>query len=191
MNYDDETLMAYADGELDEAQRAAIAAAHREGSGARAARASSIARCVPKLRVPSPRCSTSPFPTVCLQPRCRAAERPTRDAEVVQFPRARRAADRAAWGGREWVAMAASLVLGVLISWQWLAPAEPVMTASQGALVARGDLASALDQQRASTQRDSDPVQIGVTFRTQDGRYCRSFALRAAAHRRSGLPRRR
>jgi hypothetical protein len=54
------------------------------------------------------------------------------------------------------------------------------MTASHGALVAQGALASALDQQQASTQGETDPVQIGVTFRMQDGRYCRSFALRAA-----------
>jgi hypothetical protein len=61
-----------------------------------------------------------------------------------------------------------------------MVPPEPLMTASHGALAAGGTLASALDQQRASTQRESDLVQIGLTFRTQDGRYCRSFALRAA-----------
>jgi hypothetical protein len=77
--------------------------------------------------------------------------------------------------------MAASVGLGVLISWKLFTPAEPLMTASHGALVARGALASALEQQRANTQSDTDLVQIGVTFRMQDGRYCRSFTLHAAA----------
>ena len=63
MNYDDETLMAYADGELDAAQRAEIDAAIARRPGARAPRANSIARCAPKTGAAhSRRCSTSRVP---------------------------------------------------------------------------------------------------------------------------------
>ena len=181
VNYDDETLMAYADGELDEAQRAEIAAAIEQDP--------ELARRVQRHRALARR-GRGRFRHGA---RSAASRTPGAAARAAPNPRGRRAAPRwcsfpartappaaRQWGGRQWAAMAASLVLGVFISWQLFAPPEPLMTASQGALVARGALASALDQQRASTQRESDPVQIGVTFRTQDGRYCRSFALRAA-----------
>ena len=172
MIYDDETLMAYADGELDEAQRAAIAAAIEQDP--------QLARRVEQHRALRAEVAGA-FATVLKQPvPDTLVAAATRGTGVLQFPQRTASPATRQWGGRQWFAMAASLVLGVFISWQWFAPAEPVMTASQGALVARGVLASALDQQRASAQRDTDPVQIGITFRMQDGRYCRSFALRAA-----------
>jgi hypothetical protein len=76
--------------------------------------------------------------------------------------------------------MAASLVLGVVISWRAFSPANPQMiAASHGALAARGALATALDRQLASNQPGGAPVSIGLTFKARDGSYCRSFALRA------------
>jgi hypothetical protein len=72
--------------------------------------------------------------------------------------------------------MAASLVLGALISWKVFVPADPIAT-RDGGLVARGTLTRALDSQLASTQSGDEPVSIGVSFRTQDGHYCRSFAV--------------
>ncbi|HET9474241.1 MAG TPA: hypothetical protein VFO82_10125, partial [Steroidobacteraceae bacterium] len=184
MNYDDETLMAYADGELDAAQRAEIAAAME--------RDPELARRVQRQRALRTEVSGA-FASVINQPlperlltaargdRAEAGNRPQRRAEVVQFPGRSTPPLAKQWGGRQWAAMAASVGLGALISWKLFTPPEPLMTASHGALVARGALASALEQQRASTQSDTDLVQIGVTFRMQDGRYCRSFALQAAA----------
>jgi hypothetical protein len=81
--------------------------------------------------------------------------------------------------------MAASVVLGVMISWRVFAPAEGPLAVSGGALVARGELALALDRQLASDQRRAEPVQIGVTFKSRDGNYCRSFTL--SASRTAGL----
>jgi hypothetical protein len=75
--------------------------------------------------------------------------------------------------------MVASLVLGGLMA-QLLAPSELLMTASGSSLVARGALAAALDRQLASTQLESDPVRIGLTFETLDGHLCRSFELRSS-----------
>ena len=76
--------------------------------------------------------------------------------------------------------MAASLVLGAVISWRLLETGGAPIVAGDGALVARGELALALDRQLASEQRGGEPVSIGLTVRTRDGSYCRSFVLRSA-----------
>ena len=183
MNYDDQTLMAYADGELDEVQRAEIAAAMEQDP--------ELAHRVQRQRALRAEVAGA-FASVIDQPLperlvaatrgggVESAQRTQPRAEVVQFPGRVAPPVGRQWGGRQWAAMAASLVLGVLLSLKLFTSPEPLMTASHGALAASGALARALDQQQASTQRESDLVQIGVTFRTRDGRYCRSFALRAA-----------
>jgi hypothetical protein len=82
--------------------------------------------------------------------------------------------------------MAASLVLGLFISWRMFAPGgADLMDSSDGALVARGELARALDRQLASDNAAARVVSIGLTFRTSEGGYCRHFALREA--RTAGL----
>ncbi len=180
MTYDDETLMAYADGELDEAQRAAISAAVEKDPA--------LARRVERHRATRARVAGA-FARVLEQPlpgklitaaRGADAGPAQRRAEVLQFPSRTSAPPARRWGVREWGAMAASVVLGVLVASQWLAPAEPFMSPRNGALVASGGLATALETQLASTQSDTDAVQIGVSFRSRSGEYCRSFALREA-----------
>ena len=178
MNYDDETLMAYADGELDEVLSAEISSAVE--------RDPALARRVAQHRALRAEVSGA-FAPVLVQPvperllaAAHAPAAPQRRGEVRQFPPRTRTDRR--WGSREWAALAASLVLGMLLSWQFIAPSQRTMiTASNGALVAKGALARALDSQLASTQRLEDPVQIGLTFRSQDGSYCRSFTLPRAA----------
>ena len=178
MNYDDETLMAYADGELDEVLSAEISSAVE--------RDPALARRVAQHRALRAEVSGA-FAPVLVQPvperllaAAHAAAAPQRRGVVRQFPPRTRTDRR--WGPREWAALAASLVLGMLLSWQFIAPSQRTMiTASNGALVAKGALARALDSQLASTQRLEDPVQIGLTFRSQDGSYCRSFTLPRAA----------
>jgi hypothetical protein len=186
VNYDDETLMAFADGELDELLSAEIASAME--------RDPALARRVERHRALRAQVAGA-YSTVLEQPvpeRLLAAANgsaaptltgaPQRRAEVLQVPARTPAAEGPRWGTREWAALAASLVLGMLLSWQFIAPSRRAMvTASNGALVASGALARALDSQLASTQRPEDPVQIGLTFRSQDGNYCRSFTLRRAA----------
>ena len=186
MNYDDETLMAYADGELGEPLSAEISSAierdpalARRVERHRALRAEVAGAYSTVLERPIPeRLLAAANGSVASTP----AGAPQRRVEVLQFPARPAAAEGGRWGAREWAALAASLVLGMLLSWQFIAPSRRAMvTASNGALIASGALARALDSQLASTQRPEDPVQIGLTFRSQDGTYCRSFTLRRAA----------
>jgi hypothetical protein len=88
---------------------------------------------------------------------------------------------RARWGPPVWAGMAACLLAGVLVGRALLPPAGPLAT-RDGALVARGALARALDGQLAS---ESGPVRIGVSFKSLDGRYCRTF--QSAPDRLAGL----
>lgn len=185
MSYDDETLMAYADGELEAGLRAEIAAAIDKDPG--------LAARVEKHRALRARVSGA-FDTVLEQPvpeRLRQAggggvvartAAPAR-GNVVQFPQRGTPAPRAPWRSREWLAMAASLVLGIVVTWQVMQkPVDPdVITASNGALVARGALAKALDEQLASRQDRAGAVVIGLSFKAQGDSYCRTFTLRASA----------
>lgn len=75
----------------------------------------------------------------------------------------------AAWGG-----MAATLVLGTLIGTR-LAPSS----GGGDRLVATGEIAKALDTQLASAPTGAVAVQL--SFKAQDGRYCRSFSTTTAA----------
>jgi hypothetical protein len=183
VNYDDETLMAYADGELDERQSAEISAAIEADPA--------LARRVEQHRAMRAEVAGA-FATVLDQPLpdrlVESAHGPagspadgTRSGKVLQFPARSARASATPWRAREWWAMAASVVLGAMISWKLFAPGESALvTASNGALVASGALAEALDRQLASTQRGVEPVLIGLTFRARDGNFCRSFALRGA-----------
>jgi hypothetical protein len=181
VNYDEETLMAYADGELDEAKRAEIAAAvERDPELAqRVARHRALRA---ELEGAYSSVLGSPVPERLLKAATPAPEPGTRRGTVVQFPVRAARAPASSWRWREWGAMAASVALGAVISWKLFAPSEAgLIAAGNDGLVASGTLAKALDTQLASTQGGSEPVLIGLTFRTQDGRYCRSFALPGAA----------
>jgi hypothetical protein len=181
VNYDDEILMAYADGELDEAKRAEIAAAITQDAG--------LARRVEKHRALRAEISSA-FDGVLRQPvpdHLQAAARGMRAAEpatrgnIVRFPARGTRTPPAPWSGRQWAAMAASLVLGMFLSWKFLAPgggAGSEIVSENGSLVARGEFARALDTQLASDQSAESSVYIGLTFPTKEGRYCRSFVLR-------------
>lgn len=80
-----------------------------------------------------------------------------------------------------WAAIAASLAVGV-IAGRLALPERGPLVARDGALVAHGQLASAL-----STKLAAEPgvVKVGLTLKTPDGRYCRTF--QSAADHLAGL----
>lgn len=165
MTVSPEELMAYADGELGEADVARVESAlaadpalQAQVEKHRALRASLSAAYEPILEEPVP---------------ARLTGAARRDAGVVHLSAAR--AKRVAptgWLVREWAAIAAALVVGVIVGGRMLGGDGLVTTANDG-LVARGVLARALDGQLAA---ESGPVRIGLSFRTADSRACRTFA---------------
>lgn len=86
----------------------------------------------------------------------------------------RRQARRSRFNPAHWAAIAASLVLGITLGSMPWAPAGPVAVVD-GALVATGPIANALETRLASNQPREAAVRIGISFRDKDGRYCRSF----------------
>jgi len=76
-------------------------------------------------------------------------------------------------------ALAASLLV-VSVS-LWLRPVFTPVRMEDGRLVASGPLNRALNGALASAPDSASPVAIGLTFRAQDGRICRTFEQRAMA----------
>jgi hypothetical protein len=76
-------------------------------------------------------------------------------------------------------AMAATLAVGFFAGQLVPSDADAPFASENGALVARGDLARALETQLASAQASSADPRIGVTFADRQGRPCRTFGATA------------
>lgn len=178
MKFSQETLMAYADGELDAQTRRAIEAAmaadaqiaeqiarHR---ALRAQLASAfdgvLEEQVPSRLLESAR--TAP-----------AGSAPVADLAVA---RARQTdqAQRRRWSWPEWTSIAASLLIGIFAGRAFLKVDPTDATALLGSdgrrFVAAGALAIALSEQ-ASGQDPSSAIDIVLSFRAKTGEYCRAF----------------
>jgi len=182
MNYSDETLMAYADGELAEPQRSEVEAAVRADPAL-----ASIVDGHRALR----RDVSAAFAGVLDEPVPARLQAPS-TAKVLSFEAARsaRARTQAAapvpkrtWP--RWAALAATVVVGVLACGVWLDGGKGdgtfVSADAGGRLTARGELAGALSRQLASEAAPGSAVRIGLSFATRDGGYCRSFSVGAKA----------
>jgi hypothetical protein len=186
MNYSDEILMAYADGELAEPQRSEVEAAVRADpalasivDGHRALRRDVSAAFAGVLDEPVPA-------------RLQAPRMGTSTGKVLSFEAARSARARTqsaapvpkrTWP--KWAALAATVVVGVLAGGVWLDGGKDdggfVSADAGGRMTARGELAGALSRQLASEASPGSAVRIGVSFATRDGGYCRSFSVGAKA----------
>lgn len=176
MKLPDEILMAYADGELDAAGRAQVEAvlatdpevAQRVAEH-RALRSTLAAGFSKVLEEPVPERLVSLARSAAAQPGT---------GQVLPFRR--KAAAPRPW--LAWGSLAASFVVGALL-WQFAARqylSGPVVDRN-GELIAAGVLARALDNQLAAGQSLSMPVQIGVSYLSRGGDYCRTFQLRGNA----------
>lgn len=180
MHIDDETLMAYADGELPplEAKRIEAAMAEDPALASRVARFRSVRRA---LRSAYDSVAAEPIPE-----RLRAllgdvalhepAEEPQpAPAPVVDFAAAREQRQTPRFGPPVWAAMAASLIVGVLAGRAFLTQEGPFVGGA-GNLYAGASLAQALDTELASApQNATNATRIGVTFRAHGGGICRTF----------------
>jgi anti-sigma factor RsiW len=195
MSIPDETLMAYADGELEPAQRAEVEAAlaadptlvirveqHRAlRKKLNAAFDPILMETVPDALVAkvfaSPPSAATPGATITDLRRVRAA-RAAEAKEAAAFAR-RAKMPRVRWTWFEWAAVAASLATGAVIAHLALNTPEANRIGTQhGQLVAQADLAQALSTQLVVDQAPDAPVQIGVSFKSKSGDTCRTFTVK-------------
>jgi hypothetical protein len=178
VQWDDATLMAYADGEIDAATALQVETAANVDPQL-AARIAEHVALRERVRQAYVKVVDEPVPDHLLAMLGASTSQPapvSLDARRAQLA-ARIPARR--WSWPEWSAMAASLVLGAFAT-LFLSRPQP-LGVREGALVAQGALASALSAQLASTQTGSEPVQIGLSFRKRDGTYCRTFQFATTA----------
>ncbi len=180
MKLSDEILMAYVDGEVDDETRAAVEAAMQADVNVaqRVARQQALRQ---QLRAEFDGVLNEPVPER-LTRAARTAPAASTTASVTDLSRARNEKrDRTPrrWSLPQWSAMAASLVLGVFVGHAMLrSPASSPIVARDGRLVAQDSLAEALSNQLASDQAAKAPVQVGLSFRSKTGEFCRTFVLR-------------
>ena len=175
MNPSDETLMAYVDGELDVAARAQVEIAlAADPEVARRVAAHQGLRT--RLRATFDRVLDEPVPAQLVSRARNGATEPAR-GQLLRFPGQQ--PPRRKWV--QWSSLAASFLLGVL-AWQFgsrlYAPAS--LREQRGELIASGALARALSGQLSAAQNPSAAVRIGVSFRSRQGDYCRTFRLQGS-----------
>ncbi|MBA3487704.1 MAG: zf-HC2 domain-containing protein [Lysobacter sp.] len=179
MSIDQNLLMAYVDGELPPAEAARVNAA----IAADPALADAVARQralrrllqdahAPLLEEPVPEALT----------RLLRGDGSATDKVVALKPRPPQR-----WALPQWAAMAASLLLGVAVTyWALQQDAARLQDGAGGSLIAGADLARGLERQLAGAPDVSEPVAVGLTFRDNAGHYCRSFAI-DGSHLLAGL----
>ncbi len=183
MSFSDDILMAYADGELDEATRREVELAMR--------RDPAIAEKVRRHKAARGNVYDAFSSTLDEQvpQRLHAA---ARSGKVVHLDSVRPVkvvppappAPKPRWSWPEWGALAATLVVGVIAGSLGLKSINDAATLAAvevdtGMLVAQGKLAAALNQQLASASPGADrgAMQVGLSFVAKSGAYCRSFSM--------------
>jgi hypothetical protein len=168
MKFSQETLMAYADGELDVETRRAIEAEMAVDP--------QVAQEVERQRAMRSEVGAAFAGVLDEQVPDRLLRAATRSTAA---PRRRQ------WAWPEWTSIAASLVVGVLAG-RALLPSPNgandgiIAAGTDGRIVASGQLAQALSEQLSS--EDGSGIDIGLTFRDKSGEYCRTFGAREGSN---------
>lgn len=176
MRFSEEILMAYADGELDAATRTEIEAAM--ASNPELAASISRHRATRELlrrgfepildeSVPS-RLFDALAPEAARPAGAEGRPLPARGAATATRPTRR-------WSWPEWGAMAATLAVGALIGAGLRIAPAPLMETRDDGLVAAGELSRALSTQLARDAAPGAAIRPGLSFRSTDGDYCRTF----------------
>jgi hypothetical protein len=172
MTFSEETLMAYADNELDAQTRTAVETAMAADPEI-ARRVAQHKALRGKVRLAFDNVIDEPTPQRLVNA-ARGAPAVRREGNVV--PLRRKAPQRR--GVPLWASIAASLVIGIIIGQAMLhSSGSTTITSRDGQLLASGVLAHALSAQLASAQTGQNPVQIGVSFKSKAGDYCRTFTV--------------
>lgn len=99
--------------------------------------------------------------------------------KVVDMGLARK--PRLSWLRQNYMAIAATLVAGMVAGQLLPRDAGGPVSFEDGAMIAQGGIARALDTQLASTQSPDSPIRVGVSFQGEGGRACRTFDAPAMA----------
>lgn len=175
MTFDEETIVAYADGECDAmtAKRIEKAMASDRILSDRIARQQALrnrlaAHYDPVVEDPVPDRLTTLL-TASME-------------SNVDTSFANRKADhdrkkviRRGFGIAQWSAMAATLALGIVVGQFGLGLNGSPIAQHNDTLIASGALETALETQLASAQSDGNSYRIGLTFRSKADQICRSF----------------
>lgn len=197
MRFSDETLMAFADGELDAETRATIQAAISQDADLaqqvaqrvaqhQAMRNDVFAAFAPIVDEPVPaRLRLAAAQTTSTS----ASAATTTSNNVLQFNAAKNKdalkKPTSSWSWQQLGGLAAMLIVGVVVGkfgWQDgtslsanLSPNGGMLASVNGQVTAQGKLAQALTQQLASAPATDSTVKIGVSFLSKEGQFCRSF----------------
>lgn len=174
MTIDEEKLMAFADGELHEAEREAVERALADDPRLRETLAEQR-RLRTALSGRYGPVAAEPVPERLLA--MLGASQPENVASLSDA-RERRRFQRPT--GRNFAAIAATLAVGILAG-QLVPRGSDPFAVEEGVLVADGSLAAALETQLASAQSADAATRIGVTFADHQGRACRTFDSAAAS----------
>ncbi|MRV75325.1 hypothetical protein GJ700_26770 [Duganella sp. FT92W] len=185
MGFSDDILMAYAGGGLDQATRAEIESAMERD----AVLAQRVAAHQAQLqRQAQPRMAVPRRGATVVQ---LAAVRATRAATQQAARRARKVQH---WSWLEWSAVFMAMALGaaagkfLLTDWQPEAQAPASVAWRDGALIAQGRLALALDQAPGGAAGVyGGTVRIASSFVATDGSYCRGFTATSSGQEMAGL----
>jgi negative regulator of sigma E activity len=183
MTIPDEMLAAYVDGELEGAERTRIEQAIAQDA--------QLAQRVAQQRALRDRLRgayNGVLQEAVPQRLAQAAKlgAPSGPAQVIDLARVRAERTRRGNGLRQMkvrrYSIAASLVVGLMagVLIQRLSAPSALTEFHDGALLARGALAHALNEQLASSASTAAAVRVGLTFRSRSGNYCRIFALSGA-----------
>jgi hypothetical protein len=166
----DEKFFAWLDGELSDAEAAEMEA--RVVADPELSRLAEQHRALGKQL----RGAFSPVAAAPVPERLRTAAHQT-EAEVIDFGVAERARSERRAGLRQWAALAATLVVGILVG--IMVPQRAPLELHDGNIYAAASLDTALDDDLASAP-STGPVRIGLTFRDQRGVICRTFSQQAS-----------
>lgn len=179
MNIEEARLMAYVDGELEAGDIARVEASIAADPRL-AAYVQRQAALRARLGAAYAGVLDEPVPERLLATLCDdvGSDAPT-GGTVASLPRRKAASHpRPHWSVREWTALAASLLLGVLLA--RVLPPVPGATSEtrlvDATMRAHGELAQALEHGLAA-ETTTARVVLGLSFRSQDDGYCRSFTL--------------
>jgi hypothetical protein len=192
MSVSDETLMAYADGEVDAATRAIVETAMRDDPEIRR-RIEEHRALRETMQGAFSAVLDEPVPQRLIDAArgldAARGHKAGRTGNVVDLASARQTAVDAPGLRRNWrpAAMAASVLVGVAVGYLgWHGSATWLKTNSSGELIAGAGLAEALSNQLSEDRSPGLAAITGLSFRAKTGDYCRTFSL-TGAHTNSGL----